>query len=240
METSLAEMDHTILSLFVNPSQFNDPSDFENYPRTEDADLAMARDAGAHIVFAPAVDDIYSLPCSSVHVAEVGDLWEGEFRPGHFDGVATIVAKLFNIVEPDVAYFGQKDLQQCVLIERMVRDLDFKVMLRRCPTIREPDGLAMSSRNTRLGPDQRRIAPRIYESLSALASSLRIGKAHAEIGESLSQCAIGLATDGFRVEYLAYVDGDTMLPLQQVSTNSYLIMAAWLGEVRLIDNVAVM
>lgn len=228
--------DVAVASLYVNPTQFGKGEDFANYPRDLMQDAELAKSAGVDILFAPSTEEIYPLDSmTTVKVSQVGELWEGEHRPGHFDGVATIVAKLFNIVRPDVAFFGRKDFQQCAVIKRLVADLNFNLDLYFEPTVRESDGLAMSSRNRYLSASERELAPRIFQTLMACRDQLRSGGSVASV---LDSGASNLAESGFEVDYLAYVRDDTLEPLNSLVDESTLICAARLGNTRLIDNLA--
>jgi pantoate--beta-alanine ligase len=211
-----------VVSLFVNPAQFNDPRDLEAYPRDEQRDAGIAAAQGADVLFAPAPEEVYPGGfATTVTVSGLSDVFEGAQRgPGHFAGVCTVVAKLFNMVRPDVAYFGQKDAQQVAVLRRMVKDLDFPLRLAVCPTIREPDGLALSSRNARLGPDER-------ERALALSAALR---AAAERGLEAGRDV--LRAYGVTPEYFAAVDPDTF-----AEPGDLIVIAATIGTTRLIDNV---
>jgi pantoate--beta-alanine ligase len=231
------DCDLVVVSLFVNPLQFGEGEDFERYPRNEERDALMAEQAGADVLFMPTVQDIYPRPSTKVTVPVVSSRWEGEMRPGHFDGVATVVCKLFHIVAPQVAYFGQKDFQQCAVVRRMVEDLNMRVEIRICPTLREPDGLAMSSRNVYLNADERKIAPRLYAELQS--ASARILDGRLPVDEVLSMAKNELADAGFSVEYFALVDAESLEPLSEYRAPAALITAARLGRTRLIDNVQV-
>ena len=181
IRASVAQQDATIVSIFVNPLQFGPNEDLDRYPRTLDADVQVVQQCGADLVFAPSVREMY--PQQQLAFVDVEELTAGlcgASRPGHFRGVATVVAKLFNIVQPDVAYFGQKDAQQAAVIERMVADLSFPVRVVRCPTAREADGLAMSSRNSYLSPEERQAAPILYQALQEGAQAIRAGERDAE------------------------------------------------------------
>jgi pantoate--beta-alanine ligase len=228
-----------VVSLFVNPLQFNDPQDLATYPRDEERDIQLAEQVGCDFLFAPSVEEMYPEGESQTTV-EVGDVarrWEGEFRPGHFKGVATVVAKLFHIIQPDIAYFGQKDWQQCRVIAQMVKDLDFGISLRFGETVREPDGLAMSSRNVRLSEKERAIAPFLYETLRLSAQEFRKGKSGREVAERAVEA---LREKGFGpVDYVAIVDENTLQPVESWRPGTRVLAAAYLGSVRLIDNVAV-
>jgi len=236
IETSVRETASTVVSIFVNPSQFNDPADFAKYPRTLEADAALCESLGASIVFAPSVEEIYPEPQQTfVDVAGLAEHLEGKFRPGHFRGVATVVMKLFQIVQPDRAYFGEKDAQQLAVIRRMVADLNAPVEIVGVATVREPDGLAMSSRNQRLTPAERALAPLLYQALQLAASRITEG---VRDPESIKKEALALlAHPGIRVEYLEIVDPDSMQPVERIEGSVRIAIAAQLGLTRLIDNV---
>ena len=241
IEVSAGETETTVVSIFVNPSQFNDPSDFDKYPRTLATDGALCESLGAHFVFAPSVEEMYPTPQqgallqTSVEVAGVTEHLEGPFRPGHFRGVATVVMKLFQIVQPDRAYFGEKDAQQLAVIRRMVADLNMPIEIVGVPTVRDPDGLAMSSRNQRLTPAERALAPRLYQALQLAARLIEQGSRDSA---AIKQEALAaLIHPDIRVEYLEIVDPDSMQPVTLISGPVRIAIAAWLGSVRLIDNV---
>jgi pantoate--beta-alanine ligase len=236
IETSVGENACTVVSIFVNPSQFNDPGDFTHYPRTFDADAALCESLGASIVFAPSEQEIYPAPQQAfVEVARVSEPLEGAFRPGHFRGVATVVMKLFQIVQPHRAYFGEKDAQQLAVIRRMVADLNVPVEIVGVATLREPDGLAMSSRNQRLTPSDRALAPLLHQALQLAASRIAQG---VRDPAAISQEAIAtLAHPEIRVEYFEIVDPDSMQPVELIQGPVRIAAAARLGSVRLIDNV---
>jgi len=237
MRRSKQECGYTVVSLFVNPIQFGKGEDFANYPRNFANDSRMAESVGVNLIFAPSTEEMYPVSeMTVVKVPEVGRRWEGEHRPGHFEGVATIVAKLFNIVQPDVAYFGRKDFQQCAVIRKLVKDLNYRLTVEVEPTVREPDGLAMSSRNRYLSDEERIIAPTIYSTLSACRERLLAG---IPVHQVLADGNAILESSGFRVDYLACIDDETLDPIQEVSTKSSLIFAGRLGKTRLIDNVSV-
>ena len=228
-----------VVSLFVNPTQFNDAADLARYPRDEDRDAELARTVGVDVLFAPSAGEVYPDGfATSVHVAGLSESLEGTMRgPGHFRGVATVVAKLFNMVQPDDAYFGQKDAQQALIIRRLARDLDFPVRVEVCATVREADGLAMSSRNARLDPDARRRAPAIARALRAVEAAVLEG-GH-EVGPVLAAGEAILAEEGIVPEYFAAVSADTLEPVTRVTGETLVAIAARLGDVRLIDNVIV-
>ena len=221
------------VSLFVNPLQFGAGEDLDKYPRNEERDFMQSEQAGVDIMFAPTVTEIYPRPSSIVHVPVISEPWEGRIRPGHFDGVATVVAKLFNIVRPGTAYFGWKDLQQCLVIQRMVDDLNMPVRLSFEETVREEDGLAMSSRNAYLSSEERKKAPLLRQTLLSLKDALARNSSHDEI---LAEARASLTTSGFNVDYLEIV---SLRDLQRTTEieGSALIAAARLGTTRLIDNL---
>lgn len=231
--------DLVVVSLFVNPTQFNDPADLEAYPRDETRDAAMAQSAGVDLLFAPDAREMYSRDATTaVIVGGVSESLEGESRgPGHFRGVATVVAKLLNIVQPQVAYFGQKDAQQVLVIRRMVRDLDFPARIEVCPTVREPDGLAMSSRNVRLSATARAQALALKHGLDAAAAAIARGERDTSKVEQRAREEMKM----FRVEpeYFAVVSSETLGPLRTLSGEVLLAVAAKVGGVRLIDNLLV-
>jgi pantoate--beta-alanine ligase len=222
------ETGYVVATIFVNPTQFDRPDDFQKYPRDIDADLAFCERLGVDAAFAPDAKEMYPGEImTSVDVTGVSARLEGEFRPGHFRGVATVVAKLFNIIPADRAYFGEKDAQQLAVIQKMAVDLNFPVTIVPVPTVREPDGLAMSSRNQRLTPEQRRIAPVIYKALCAAERSIQAGL------ELLS------VVPEIQVEYFEAVDPTTFEPVEKMAGPVRIVTAVRLGDVRLIDNLLV-
>ncbi|MCX7800828.1 MAG: pantoate--beta-alanine ligase [Fimbriimonadales bacterium] len=223
-----------VASIFVNPTQFGPNEDYERYPRDEAEDLRLCESVGVDAVFAPDVRTMYPRRTTVVAVRGVTERWEGAFRPGHFDGVTTVVAKLFHIVQPDAAYFGLKDLQQCAVIRRMVEDLNFPVELRFCATVREPDGLAMSSRNRYLTSEERRRASSLYRALCECRSEAAEGRS---LAITLDRVRMRLEQEGFAVDYVAWIDPQTMDPVDRLKEDSRLIAAVRLGGVRLIDNI---
>lgn len=235
-----SECDHVTVSIFVNPLQFGPGEDYERYPRREDEDAQACEEAGADIVFMPDAKKFTTGQGTSVHVSGVSELYEGLIRPGHFDGVATIVAKLFNLVRADYAYFGLKDRQQCAVVAKMVHELNFPISLRLMPIIREPDGLAMSSRNAYLSAEQRAIAPKLYEILERCRLAVRHAKSTVQVTSSLEKWTQTLKDFGFDVDYLALVDETTFQPTVKVGVHAVLIVAAYLGATRLIDNIPVL
>jgi pantoate--beta-alanine ligase len=229
--------DRAVVSIFVNPLQFNDPSDLERYPRDEASDLAKLEAAGCDLVWLPALSDFYPEGFATiVRVAGISERWEGEHRPRHFDGVATVVAKLFGEVVPKVAVFGEKDFQQLAVIRRMATDLGLCDEIVGVPTVREPDGLALSSRNALLSPDERGRAAGLHRALRNARSSILAGQ---PVAAALSEGRNALLLAGFsQIDYLALVDGATLEPLDHPQPDARLIAAAVIGTTRLIDNLA--
>ena len=230
--------DHVAVSIFVNPTQFGEDEDFGRYPRREDEDLTMLEQAGCDLVWIPRVEDIYPGGLeTTVSIRGLSDRWEGEARPGHFDGVATVVARLLLAVQPDLAVFGEKDFQQLAVIRRMVADEGLNVEIAGVSTAREADGLALSSRNGYLSPDERKRAVALPNALKAAREAIRAGE---PVPTVLAQAKQALVDAGFlRIDYLALVDAATLEPLEQPSGDMRLIAAAVIGSTRLIDNVAV-
>lgn len=236
VRTAATECETVVVSIFVNPTQFNDPSDLDAYPRTLDADLGALKASGCNVVFLPSVEEMYGHGSARVMAGSVAARWEGEHRPGHFDGVATVVAKLFGAVGPCTAYFGLKDLQQCAVVRDMATSLLLPVGLRLVPTVREPSGLAMSSRNVRLSEDGRSKAAGMFRTLLSSVRKIQIGE---PVGSVLVQGSESLRALGFEVEYLAMVDPVTMEPRETADPTSHVIVAAKIEGVRLIDNLPV-
>lgn len=236
MRRARSECAVVVVSLFVNPIQFNEPSDLAAYPRDERRDASMAEETGVDYLFAPGVEEMYPAGfATAVTVSGVSEPLEGVVRgQAHFRGVATVVAKLFNIVQPDVAYFGQKDAQQALVVRRMTRDLDWPLRVEVCPTVREPDGLAMSSRNVRLNPEARKQALALRRGLEAacraIGSDARDGAAVAEAGRT------AMREMGVEPEYFAVVSAETLAPAERLAGDLLLAVAARVGGVRLIDN----
>ena len=227
-----------VVSVFVNPIQFDRPGDYRAYPIDLNDDVKFCSARGVDLVFAPAAAEMYPEPQRTfVEVAVLGDHLCGRFRPGHFRGVATVVAKLFAIVQPDKALFGEKDAQQLAIIRRMTSDLNFPIEIVPVPTVREPDGLAMSSRNRRLTAEERRVAPALYRALEAARDQIASGASVATARESA--LAALAACPRIRVEYFEVVDAATMQPIDEVTSPARIAIAAWLGNTRLIDNVPV-
>lgn len=231
--------DAVVVSLFVNPRQFGLGEDFARYPRLLRTDAALCREEGADVLFTPGQRGMYPPGFqTSVSVRNLSRRWEGTARPGHFEGVATVVTKLLNVVRPGVAFFGQKDLQQAVVIQRLVKDLNLGVRVVVRPTVREPDGLALSSRNAFLSPVQRRAAPVLYAALEAGRRAVRAGQRSGERVTRLMRDRVA-AEPLARVEYLAVCDPRTLEPLKRITTSAVLLGAIRVGRVRLIDNVLV-
>ncbi|MEU7956358.1 pantoate--beta-alanine ligase [Micromonospora humida] len=229
--------DHVLVTIFVNPLQFGPNEDFDRYPRTLDTDLEVCRRAGADLVFAPAAADMYpdGQPTVRVNPGRLGEELEGQSRPGFFDGVLTVVLKLLQLTRPDLTFFGEKDYQQLTLVRRMARDLDVPVEVVGVPTVREPDGLALSSRNRYLSTDERQVALGLSAALRAGAAAAERG---ADAGDVLTAAhrALG-ATPGARLDYLALTDPE--LEPGPVAGPARLLIAAWVGGTRLIDNLAI-
>lgn len=239
VQTALSRVDRVIASVFVNPSQFGPNEDFQAYPRQESTDADLLADTGAHLLYAPTVTEMYPPGfATTVTVAGVSAGLCGEVRPGHFAGVATVVTKLLLQALPDVAVFGEKDYQQLQVIRRLVRDLDIPVTVIGAATVREPDGLALSSRNAYLSAEERSVAPAIYRVLTSLAERLRLSDEAA--APLLAAGSVDLRHAGFSsVDYLELRDAETLAPLTHADRPARLLVAARLAKTRLIDNIAV-
>jgi pantoate--beta-alanine ligase len=233
-----ADCDRVIVTIFVNPKQFNNPEDLARYPRTEDTDARLLARVGVDAIFAPPQEVVYPPGfASSVAVGGVAEPLEGAMRPGHFDGVATVVAKLFGMTAADRAYFGEKDWQQLQVVRRLVADLNIGVTVIGCATLRETTGLAMSSRNTRLSPEARAVAPALYTAMTEAALAIRAGQSPAT---ALPRVRSRLLKAGFdKVEYIVVRDAETLLDWTDRERPARMLAAAWLDGVRLIDNIAV-
>jgi pantoate--beta-alanine ligase len=234
---SASENERTVLSVFVNPRQFNNPADLAAYPRDFDRDVALAGEAGADIIYAPGLMEVYpSGFATSVEVSELAQPWEGEFRPGHFTGVSTVVTILINSVRPTRTYFGEKDYQQLVIVRRLLRDLALPGEIVGCPTVRDEHGLALSSRNARLIIEQRAAAVAVPRALNRMAELVAYGEREADplifAGQEVIEQEPTVALD-----YLAVVDPETLEPIDEVTPGARAIIAARLGHVRLIDNL---
>jgi pantoate--beta-alanine ligase len=236
IERARESADVVVVSIFVNPTQFSDPTDFELYPRDLEHDLAVVAGVGADLVFAPSEREMYpaGAPQVTVDPGPLGLLLEGRSRPGHFRGVATVVAKLFDAVAPNLAYFGEKDYQQLLLVTRLVEDLSLPVRVIGCPTVREDDGLALSSRNGRLSPAERRAAPVLYQSLLAGRGALALGASPEEAEAAMAGCAG--AEELVALDYARVLDAASLGPPADGPLR--LLIAALVGPVRLIDNLS--
>jgi pantoate--beta-alanine ligase len=236
MRRARERCDVVVVSLFVNPTQFNDPADLTAYPRDEKRDAELAAATGVDILFAPSPNEMYPAGfATSVHVTRVTEQLEGVARGvAHFAGVATVVAKLFNIIQPTVAFFGQKDAQQALVIRRMTRDLDMPIMIEVCPTVREPDGLAMSSRNVRLDSAARQQALALSAALTHAERAVASGERDAEVLLDLARDE--MTSRGVQPEYLEIVSVDTLSAVDQLQGEALMAVAAFVGGVRLIDN----
>jgi pantoate--beta-alanine ligase len=237
VEQARHECRTVVVSIFVNPLQFDRADDLTRYPRPFAADLALCAKLGVDVVFAPTPAVMYPQPPDcTVHVGRSAEYLCGAFRPGHFDGVATVVLKLLNIAQPDVAYFGEKDAQQLAIIRRTVSDLNVPVVITGVPTVREPDGLALSSRNQHLGAGERALAPRLFRALSAVRDAVAAGTIDPAAARSRGVDIIG--TDPLlRLEYLELVDPVTFQPVERIAAPVVAAAALWVGKTRLIDNV---
>lgn len=232
-----AQTGFVVVSIFVNPAQFGPGEDFTRYPRPADADRQLCAAEGVDLVFQPPAEVIYPPDYRTyVEVHQLQDLWEGASRPGHFRGVATVVLKLFNIVGADVAYFGQKDAQQACIIGQMIRDLEVPIQMAICPIVRDPDGLALSSRNQYLDPDQRRHAAVLYRALEAGRCLIAQGTRDADQVRQVMTDLIAVAP-GAVLDYAAVVDAQSLQPLQRLQGQVLLAVAVRFGQTRLIDNM---
>ncbi|MCX8124906.1 MAG: pantoate--beta-alanine ligase [Spirochaetes bacterium] len=230
--------DYQVMSIFVNKMQFNDPKDYDTYPRDYERDFALAKGAGVDLIFLPDDSQMYQNRLTYVDIEMMTDHLCGATRPGHFRGVLTVVAKLFNIVQPDVSVFGQKDIQQAVIIQKMVKDLNFPVKIIVAPIIREPDGLAMSSRNVHLKGDDRTNAVFIYKSLQKAQQLIAQGVIQAN---TLIPAITDIISQGKpkKIDYVSVVDYETLQPIETLKDKSVIAVAAFFGPTRLIDNMIV-
>ena len=232
-----AKSDVVAVSIFVNPTQFGPSEDFARYPRNLEKDCELLEREGVEFVFAPTVEEVYQRGAVTwVTVEGLSDRLCGKSRPGHFRGVATVVAKLFNIVEPDVAFFGQKDAAQVAVIKRMVRDLNMAVQIEICPIVREPDGLALSSRNAYLSPDERKMALVLHASLQRAQKLFNEGERNAAKLAAEAKKAF-VWQPAVKLDYLDIVDPDGLEPLETLDQKSLVAVAAFVGNTRLIDNI---
>jgi len=238
IEKSRRENDITVCSIFVNPTQFNNTSDLLKYPRPIEQDKQILEKALCDILFLPDEKEMYPSPAfTKISFGNVEEVMEGKYRKGHFSGVGIVLSKLFHIVQPDNAYFGQKDLQQCAIVKVLVKDLFFNVNIVICPTLREADGLAMSSRNKRLSPEQRQAAPVLYQTLEGAKKDLLQGKKIEKVKEEVEHF-FKLRND-MKLEYFEIVDSVTLLSIQNPHDHKEIAIciATYFGEVRLIDNI---
>lgn len=235
LEASVKENDLTVLSIFVNPTQFAPTEDLDAYPRDEKRDLELAENVGADVAFIPDVAEMYSNPLTTVSVAELTKRLCGKSRPTHFDGVTTVVAKLLNIVHPDRAYFGQKDAQQAIVLTKMVKDLDMDVAMKICPIVREQDGLAMSSRNVYLSATERQEATVLRKSLLEAQEKVREGTINAaEIQKAIED---NVQSTSGKVDYVEILDAEMLRPVEEIKGKTLIAMAVKFSKARLIDNI---
>lgn len=240
VEKAKESSDVVFVSIFVNPTQFNNPDDFAKYPNTLDKDLELLENTGVDYLFLPEVQEVYPVkPMISIEFGDLERVLEGAFRPGHFNGVGIVVSKLLNIVKPHKAFFGQKDLQQVAVIKRLVADLSFDVEIVVVPTVREADGLAMSSRNLRLSPAERNSALILFKALSFAKDELLAGEPWLDVREKIDELI--MTQIGVSLEYFELVHSDNMTILDKLEKNIpvSICTAAYVGEVRLIDNISV-
>ena len=236
IEIAKTRAKHIVVTIFVNPLQFDQADDLARYPRSLDADIDKLQNLNIDAVFTPQTSDLYPEGLDAaprIHIPQLEQQFCGRFRPGHFAGVCTVVAKLFNLITPDVAVFGNKDYQQLLIIKQMVQALNFKVAILAGDTQREPDGLALSSRNTHLNTEQRALAPMLYQVLSEIPANFQFEQVSMLEESSMQR----LEKAGFRCDYLAIRDADNLQAIGQNTTNIVVIVAAWLGSTRLIDNI---
>ncbi|EGI3982291.1 pantoate--beta-alanine ligase [Escherichia coli] len=237
VDEAKARADVVVVSIFVNPMQFDRPEDLARYPRTLQEDCEKLNKRKVDLVFAPSVKEIYPNGTEThtyVDVPGLSTMLEGASRPGHFRGVSTIVSKLFNLVQPDIACFGEKDFQQLALIRKMVADMGFDIEIVGVPIMRAKDGLALSSRNGYLTAEQRKIAPGLYKVLSSIADKLQAGER--DLDEIITIAGQELNEKGFRADDIQIRDADTLLEVSETSKRAVILVAAWLGDARLIDN----
>ena len=237
VDEAKARADVVVVSIFVNPMQFDRPEDLARYPRTLEEDCEKLNKRKVDLVFAPSVKEIYPNGTEThtyVDVPGLSTMLEGASRPGHFRGVSTIVSKLFNLVQPDIACFGEKDFQQLALIRKMVADMGFDIEIVGVPIMRAKDGLALSSRNGYLTAEQRKIAPGLYKVLSSIADKLQAGER--DLDEIITIAGQELNEKGFRADDIQIRDADTLLEVSETSKRAVILVAAWLGDARLIDN----
>jgi pantoate--beta-alanine ligase len=236
---SVSEQHRTVVSIFVNPLQFNNEADLDAYPRQLEQDIVIAEQQSIDVLFVPSYDEMYPTGFSStVSAGAIATSMEGLHRPGHFDGVATVVIKLLNAVQPNVAYFGEKDFQQVAVIRQVVRDLNLSCEVASVPTVREPNGLALSSRNARLTPETKIEARQVYSFLQQFVKAIHSDKISTEILRIRFTEEIQTTTSG-TVEYIEVVDSKTLQPVLALDAGCTICIAVWFGDVRLIDNISV-
>ena len=239
VRTAREATDVVAASIFVNPTQFGPKEDLAKYPRSFERDCELLEREGVELLFAPSVEEMYpSGAVTWVVVDDLSDKLDGRSRPGHFRGVTTVVSKLFHIVEPDIAFFGQKDAAQAAIIRRMVRDLNLPVEVAVCPIVREPDGLAMSSRNAYLDPEQRKSALVLHRSLTRVQELIHQGEASADVLASHGRSEFA-AEPSVRLDYFEIVNPDTLEPIKDISNGGLIAVAAYVGSTRLIDNLLI-
>ena len=236
IDYSKKENDITVLSIFVNPTQFGENEDLDNYPRDEERDLELAKSNGVDFVFIPNVEEMYKNRKTTVHVSDLTNVLCGKSRPTHFDGVTTIVLKLFNIVRPHKAYFGQKDAQQVIVIEKMVNDLDMDTKIIVCPIVREEDGLAMSSRNVYLSSLQRKDALSLNRALSLVKEKFKAGEKNSITLKSLVRKEIE-SIESATIDYISLVDFENLEEIKIIDKKAIVLLAVFVGKTRLIDNI---
>ncbi|MBL7734922.1 MAG: pantoate--beta-alanine ligase [Chitinophagaceae bacterium] len=240
VKTAAERSSAAICSIFVNPTQFNDPEDFRKYPQRLENDIYLLNKTSADILFIPSVNDIYPSGTGKLERFELGyldSILEARFRPGHFQGVCQVMSRLLRLVNPDLLFMGSKDYQQCMVIKKLIADLGLPISLIACPTVREADGLAMSSRNLRLSAEERKIAPEIYKTLQYIRDEIKAGN----LGALALKAKQRLEQKHFRVDYIAFADRDSLQLVEKWDGAQPLValVAAFLNEVRLIDNLAV-
>jgi pantoate--beta-alanine ligase len=237
VEVAKKHADVVVVSIFVNPAQFGPGEDFEKYPRQTEQDVEKLRLAGVELLYAPSMEDVYPQGfATTVSMGEMGQILDGKFRPGHFNGVATVVTKLLLRVLPHVAVFGEKDYQQLCIVRQLVSDLDIPIEIIGVPTIREEDGLALSSRNAYLSQEERATAPKLQQILKSTAQSIQNG---ADMTSACTGAMAQLMAAGFKPDYVELRQADTLFMLDTFEKPARLLVAAWLGNTRLIDNIAV-
>lgn len=238
LRAAAEQSDFAVCSIFVNPTQFNDPGDFRKYPKRLEDDIRMLSQAGTNLLFLPPVESIYPNGTANLETYDLGyleNILEGKYRPGHFQGVCQVMARLLKAVEPDKLFMGQKDYQQCMVVKKLLNLLGMKTEFVACPTVREADGLAMSSRNLRLDSEQREKAPEIYKALQFIKSNIGSNN----VAKLKREAVLRLESKGFKVDYVEIADAETLEPVSNLDGKQQLVtlIAAFLGEIRLIDNL---